>query len=198
MSEDKLIFSSIQTKEDFFFLLNESINTTYLNEETYPLALYSLKNLSKSPEKRFISFLHYLDKHFNYARQTQKNKYHKIPIALSAAIYLYNSYDQIKDYKNQELFLLAKYSIFEELSFYELAPKLIPQELLNLIISKSPNYFVQEEILYLVNQKLLNQTNLSAIMNYLTITPTTDLLKEAVNYDKQSIEECDNDASRRF
>lgn len=191
MSKKNMLFNNITTYHELTNLMKENINyltTSYFNQDTLETSLNSFFHMKENQKTRLMDFAKYLDQYMNEPQPTGKNRLHKIPTLFAAAIYLNNYQEQIADYTDKELAILAKYSIIEFLDFYEMAPINYPRELLNAIFEKGLDYREHEDYMFLVTDCFKDTNTPNEIINIINSTPRRELLQKSFAYQKNMME----------
>ena len=134
----------IKLHDDF---VNEQLMKSMIYEGNLEVAFSEMNNLDKEKEKRFIEFMHYVDRTlFNYSGKDKDAK-RKLRIILSSAIYLGRLYDKIKNYNLRQFLLLCCYSSMFSCEQFEYFESVLDQNILNCIIEKDSSFYVQSDLL---------------------------------------------------
>lgn len=146
------VFREVQTYQDLVNLMidyEDYLMNGCLNQETIPQGMKAMKSLTSDQQERMLKFVKNLDRMMNLATAKRKNLNHKIPTVLVASIYIYRYPKKVTEYTDDELAILAKFSITEDVSFYKQALSFYTKDFLEKIIKKSDNYIIAEELMLL-------------------------------------------------
>ena len=127
--------------------VNEQLMKSMIYEGNLEVAFSEMNNLDEEKEKRFISFMHYVDKTlYNYSGNDKDAK-RKLRIILSSAIYLGRLYDKIKNYTFRQFLLLCCYSSMFSCEEFEYFESVLDQNILDCIIAKDSSFYIQSDLL---------------------------------------------------
>lgn len=127
--------------------VNEQLMKSMIYEGNLEVAFSEMNNLDKEKEKKFIDFMHYVDKTlYNYSGNDKDAK-RKLRIILSSAIYLGRLYDKIKDYTLRQFLLLCSYSCVATCEQFEYFESVLDQNILDCIIEKDSSFYIQSDLL---------------------------------------------------
>lgn len=182
MSKKTYAYKTVKTIEDFKKDLLEYpqyAEESFLTKNTLPIAIQCLDEMNEEAQERFLSCLHHIDKRLGNPGSAKADRFHKVPIILSSAIYFAYFNDAIKDYTNDEIMLLSEYSFPEHLEFYQTATKSWTKELLGTINSLDNDPLELMDYMILAGQSLEQQCTPTEITEYLKATPPR-AIKEGV------------------
>ena len=134
----------LKLHDDF---VNEQLMKSMIYEGNLEVAFSEMNNLDAEKEKRFIDFMHYVDKTlYNYSGNDKDAK-RKLRIILSSAIYLGRLYDKIKNYTFRQFLLLCCYSSMFSCEQFEYFESVLDQNILDCIIAKDSSFYIQSDLL---------------------------------------------------
>ena len=134
----------LKLHDDF---VNEQLMKSMIYEGNLEVAFSEMNNLDKEKEKKFIDFMHYVDKTlYNYSGNDKDAK-RKLRIILSSAIYLGRLYDKIKNYTFRQFLLLCCYSSMFSCEQFEYFESVLDQNILDCIIAKDSSFYIQSDLL---------------------------------------------------
>ena len=198
MVKDNLCFEEVTTKEDFLTLLEKATDSNssyhyaylevaiFLNEKVLSTALSNIKSFTDEEERRFLDLVKTIDKEMVTDRK-QKNMTHKLMSIISGCLYIKDK--NYQDYKSKALALLAKYSCYEDISFYKDAYKKYSKEVLDSVISKTKDYMIQENLLLVVEKLYEEKKEVEEVISYLERNDLKLLLQEAFIYEEKLVGE---------
>ena len=127
--------------------VNEQLLKSMIYEGNLEVAFSEMNNLDAEKEKKFIDFMHYVDKTlYNYSGNDKDAK-RKLRIILSSAIYLGRLYDKIKNYTFRQFLLLCCYSSMFSCEQFEYFESVLDQNILDCIIAKDSSFYIQSDLL---------------------------------------------------
>ena len=127
--------------------VNEQLLKSMIYEGNFEVAFSEMNNLDAEKEKKFIDFMHYVDKTlYNYSGNDKDAK-RKLRIILSSAIYLGRLYDKIKNYTFRQFLLLCCYSSMFSCEQFEYFESVLDQNILDCIIAKDSSFYIQSDLL---------------------------------------------------
>ena len=127
--------------------VNEQLLKSIIYEGNLEVAFSEMNNLDAEKEKKFIDFMHYVDKTlYNYSGNDKDAK-RKLRIILSSAIYLGRLYDKIKNYTFRQFLLLCCYSSMFSCEQFEYFESVLDQNILDCIIAKDSSFYIQSDLL---------------------------------------------------
>lgn len=127
--------------------VNEQLMKSMIYEGNLEVAFSEMNNLDEEKEKRFISFMHYVDKTLHNYSGNDKDAKRKLRIILSSAIYLGRLYDKIKNYTFRQFLLLCCYSSMFSCEQFEYFESVLDQNILDCIIAKDSSFYIQSDLL---------------------------------------------------
>ena len=134
----------LKLHDDF---VNEQLMKSMIYEGNLEVAFSEMNNLDKEKEKRFIEFMHYVDKTLYNHSGNDKDAKIKLRIILSSAIYLGRLYDKIKNYTFRQFLLLCCYSSMFSCEQFEYFESVLDQNVLDCIIAKDSSFYIQSDLL---------------------------------------------------
>lgn len=127
--------------------VNEQLMKSMIYEGNLEVAFSEMNNLDEEKEKRFIDFMHYVDKTLHNYSGNDKDAKRKLRIILSSAIYLGRLYDKIKNYTFRQFLLLCCYSSMFSCEQFEYFESVLDQNVLDCIIAKDSSFYIQSDLL---------------------------------------------------
>ncbi len=191
MKSSELIFKDITTIKDYKTLLMEYFATNeirFFSDAELFLALNNIDKLSEEQQQRFLKILTDIDKKLSIPYQ-KNNITSKMASSILAIILLYNYNDDLKEYDNISITMLANYLSNQDLYFLELPHLPYSNELLKIIASKSKDYLFAQEYLILVDSLLEENNDLAKIIEIFKNTSSEELLAMAFKYMNKQISE---------
>ena len=189
--KEKEAFKNVFSIDNFLERIinnNENMNylmDNYFNDDTIEVAMNSLKNLKKTDkEYEFINFLHFVDKKLNFAGQARENRRHKIPTIFAGAIFIDKYNKEFKIYTDAQKMVIAKYSIIEDLDFYQNINNNFSRRIMDTIVNKNKDWAFQDDFMKIV-LKYKNIKSEDEIINYINENDDADLIRECF-YDFQN------------
>ena len=152
MAKKQTFLEDVNSIEEFKAKLhdpfvNEQLVQCMIYEGNLEVAFSEMNNLDKEKEKRFIEFMHYVDRTLvNYSGKDKDAK-RKLRIILSSAIYFGRLYDKIKNYNLRQFLLLCSYSCVASCEQFEYFESVLDQNILNCIIEKDSSFYIQSDLL---------------------------------------------------
>ena len=152
MAKKQTFLEDVNSIEEFKAKLhdpfvNEQLVQCMIYEGNLEVAFSEMNNLDKEKEKRFIEFMHYVDRTLvNYSGRDKDAK-RKLRIILSSAIYFGRLYDKIKNYNLRQFLLLCSYSCVASCEQFEYFESVLDQNILNCIIEKDSSFYIQSDLL---------------------------------------------------
>lgn len=170
-----LVFDKVENVSDVCHIVQQNVDK-FLNLKIDFLQHHyqSLTQMDEYKQEKFLNFVHYIDVKFSpygcrcFFRQ-------KLFTILSAATYYHEFYDQISDYTNAELSILAKYSFMDSIECYSENLMKFPQSILSLIESKTSEFHKRDDLLFWYDWSLNNE-NKNALEERLRNTEVNNLL----------------------
>lgn len=193
-----LVFDRVDSVSDVCHIVQQNVDKV-LNLETAFLQHHyqSLVQMDEYKQEKFLDFVHYVDEKFSpygskgFFRQ-------KLFTILAAATYYHEFYDQIANYTDGELSILAKYSFMDSIESYPEILKRIPQDVLSIIESKVSEFHKRDDLIFWYDCSLKNNENQEDLQERLKGEKLNRLLLESVQIQKQIIKEVEEDDSRRI
>ena len=152
MAKKQTFLEDVNSIEEFKAKLhdpfvNEQLVQCMIYEGNLEVAFSEMNNLDKEKEKRFIEFMHYVDRTLvNYSGRDKDAK-RKLRIILSSAIYFGRLYDKIKNYNFRQFLLLCSYSCVASCEQFEYFESVLDQNILNCVIEKDSSFYIQSDLL---------------------------------------------------
>ena len=152
MAKKQTFLEDVNSIEEF----KEKLHDPFVNDQLIKCMIYEgnlevafseMNNLDKEKEKRFIEFMHYVDRTLVNYSGNDKDAKRKLRIILSSAIYFGRLYDKIKNYNLRQFLLLCSYSCVASCEQFEYFESVLDQNILNCIIEKDSSFYIQSDLL---------------------------------------------------
>ena len=168
----------------------EELAGYYLNKKSLERCFVSLNTLDQEKQNKILSFAKYLDKSISIPIDNKAENKHKINTLATASIY-YDLYgEKIKDYSEENMALLAHYSIVASPDYYPNMINIFPKELLNTISETGITDFQKKEELMLRAEVLQEKGKSPAeIIEYYKKQDPDKLLAETIEANKEHLKE---------
>lgn len=162
--------------------VNEQLMKSMIYEGNLEVAFSEMNSLDEEKEKRFIDFIHYVDKTlYNYSGNDKDGK-RKLRIILSSAIYLGRLYDKIKNYTFRQFLLLCCYSSMFSCEQFEYFESVLDQNVLDCIIAKDSSFYIQSDLLEIPFMDIEDyEENKEYIIRHITTSTVKELYDEIFN-----------------
>ena len=162
--------------------VNEQLIKCMIYEGNLEVAFSEMNNLDKEKEKKFIDFMHYVDKTlYNYSGNDKDAK-RKLRIILSSAIYLGRLYDKIKNYTFRQFLLLCCYSSMFSCEQFEYFESVLDQNILDCIIAKDSSFYIQSDLLEIPFMDIEDyEENKEYIIRHINTSTVKELYDEIFN-----------------
>lgn len=162
--------------------VNEQLMKSMIYEGNLEVAFSEMNNLDAEKEKRFIDFMHYVDKTlYNYSGNDKDAK-RKLRIILSSAIYLGRLYDKIKNYTFRQFLLLCCYSSMFSCEQFEYFESVLDQNILDCIIAKDSSFYIQSDLLEIPFMDIEDyEENKEYIIRHINTSTIKELYDEIFN-----------------
>ena len=162
--------------------VNEQLMKSMIYEGNLEVAFSEMNNLDEEKEKRFIDFMHYVDKTlYNYSGNDKDAK-RKLRIILSSAIYLGRLYDKIKNYTFRQFLLLCCYSSMFSCEQFEYFESVLDQNILDCIIAKDSSFYIQSDLLEIPFMDIEDyEENKEYIIRHINTSTVRELYDEIFN-----------------
>lgn len=169
----------LKLHDDF---VNEQLMKSMIYEGNLEVAFSEMNNLDAEKEKRFIDFMHYVDKTlYNYSGNDKDAK-RKLRIILSSAIYLGRLYDKIKNYTFRQFLLLCCYSSMFSCEEFEYFESVLDQNILDCIIAKDSSFYIQSDLLEIPFMDIEDyEENKEYIIRHINTSTVKELYDEIFN-----------------
>jgi hypothetical protein len=169
----------LKLHDDF---VNEQLMKSMIYEGNLEVAFSEMNNLDKEKEKRFIEFMHYVDRTlFNYSGKDKDAK-RKLRIILSSTIYLGRLYDKIKNYTFRQFLLLCCYSSMFSCEQFEYFESVLDQNILDCIIAKDSSFYIQSDLLEIPFMDIEDyEENKEYIIRHINTSTVKELYDEIFN-----------------
>ncbi len=169
----------LKLHDDF---VNEQLMKSMIYEGNLEVAFSEMNNLDKEKEKKFIDFMHYVDKTlYNYSGNDKDAK-RKLRIILSSAIYLGRLYDKIKNYTFRQFLLLCCYSSMFSCEQFEYFESVLDQNILDCIIAKDSSFYIQSDLLEIPFMDIEDyEENKEYIIRHINTSTVKELYDEIFN-----------------
>ena len=169
----------LKLHDDF---VNEQLMKSMIYEGNLEVAFSEMNNLDAEKEKRFIDFMHYVDKTlYNYSGNDKDAK-RKLRIILSSAIYLGRLYDKIKNYTFRQFLLLCCYSSMFSCEQFEYFESVLDQNILDCIIAKDSSFYIQSDLLEIPFMDIEDyEENKEYIIRHINTSTVKELYDEIFN-----------------
>lgn len=162
--------------------VNEQLMKSMIYEGNLEVAFSEMNNLDAEKEKKFIDFMHYVDKTlYNYSGNDKDAK-RKLRIILSSAIYLGRLYDKIKNYTFRQFLLLCCYSSMFSCEQFEYFESVLDQNILDCIIAKDSSFYIQSDLLEIPFMDIEDyEENKEYIIRHINTSTVRELYDEIFN-----------------
>ena len=162
--------------------VNEQLMKSMIYEGNLEVAFSEMNNLDPEKEKKFIDFIHYVDKTlYNYSGNDKDAK-RKLRIILSSAIYLGRLYDKIKNYTFRQFLLLCCYSSMFSCEQFEYFESVLDQNILDCIIAKDSSFYIQSDLLEIPFMDIEDyEENKEYIIRHINTSTVRELYDEIFN-----------------
>lgn len=162
--------------------VNEQLMKSMIYEGNLEVAFSEMNNLDSEKEKKFIDFMHYVDKTlYNYSGNDKDAK-RKLRIILSSAIYLGRLYDKIKNYTFRQFLLLCCYSSMFSCEQFEYFESVLDQNILDCIIAKDSSFYIQSDLLEIPFMDIEDyEENKEYIIRHINTSTVRELYDEIFN-----------------
>ena len=162
--------------------VNEQLMKSMIYEGNLEVAFSEMNNLDPEKEKKFIDFMHYVDKTlYNYSGNDKDAK-RKLRIILSSAIYLGRLYDKIKNYTFRQFLLLCCYSSMFSCEQFEYFESVLDQNILDCIIAKDSSFYIQSDLLEIPFMDIEDyEENKEYIIRHINTSTVRELYDEIFN-----------------
>lgn len=162
--------------------VNEQLMKSMIYEGNLEVAFSEMNNLDAEKEKKFIDFMHYVDKTlYNYSGNDKDAK-RKLRIILSSAIYLGRLYDKIKNYTFRQFLLLCCYSSMFSCEQFEYFESVLDQNILDCIIAKDSSFYIQSDLLEIPFMDIEDyEENKEYIIRHINTSTVKELYDEIFN-----------------
>ena len=162
--------------------VNEQLMKSMIYEGNLEVAFSEMNNLDAEKEKKFIDFMHYVDKTlYNYSGNDKDAK-RKLRIILSSAIYLGRLYDKIKNYTFRQFLLLCCYSSMFSCEQFEYFESVLDQNILDCIIAKDSSFYIQSDLLEIPFMDIEDyEENKEYIISHINTSTVRELYDEIFN-----------------
>lgn len=162
--------------------VNEQLMKSMIYEGNLEVAFSEMNNLDAEKEKKFIDFIHYVDKTlYNYSGNDKDAK-RKLRIILSSAIYLGRLYDKIKNYTFRQFLLLCCYSSMFSCEQFEYFESVLDQNILDCIIAKDSSFYIQSDLLEIPFMDIEDyEENKEYIIRHINTSTVRELYDEIFN-----------------
>lgn len=162
--------------------VNEQLLKSMIYEGNLEVAFSEMNNLDAEKEKKFIDFMHYVDKTlYNYSGNDKDAK-RKLRIILSSAIYLGRLYDKIKNYTFRQFLLLCCYSSMFSCEQFEYFESVLDQNILDCIIAKDSSFYIQSDLLEIPFMDIEDyEENKEYIIRHINTSTVRELYDEIFN-----------------
>ena len=162
--------------------VNEQLMKCMIYEGNLEVAFSEMNNLDAEKEKKFIDFMHYVDKTlYNYSGNDKDAK-RKLRIILSSAIYLGRLYDKIKNYNFRQFLLLCCYSSMFSCEQFEYFESVLDQNILDCIIAKDSSFYIQSDLLEIPFMDIEDyEENKEYIIRHINTSTVRELYDEIFN-----------------
>lgn len=169
----------LKLHDDF---VNEQLMKSMIYEGNLEVAFSEMNNLDAEKEKKFIDFMHYVDKTlYNYSGNDKDAK-RKLRIILSSAIYLGRLYDKIKNYTFRQFLLLCCYSSMFSCEQFEYFESVLDQNILDCIIAKDSSFYIQSDLLEIPFMDIEDyEENKEYIIRHINTSTVKELYDEIFN-----------------
>ena len=169
----------LKLHDDF---VNEQLMKSMIYEGNLEVAFSEMNNLDKEKEKKFIDFMHYVDKTLYNHSGNDKDAKRKLRIILSSAIYLGRLYDKIKNYTFRQFLLLCCYSSMFSCEQFEYFESVLDQNILDCIIAKDSSFYIQSDLLEIPFMDIEDyEENKEYIIRHINTSTVKELYDEIFN-----------------
>ena len=187
------LLSKAKNYEELKEIVKENVEELagfYLDKESLKRCFISLNTLDQEKQNKILSVAKYIDESISIPIDTKEEKKHKINTLATASIY-YDLYeDKIKDYSEENIVLLAHYSIVAPPDYYPNMINIFPKELLNAISETGITDFQKKEDLMLSTEIILEKGKSPAeIIEYYKKQDPDQLIAESIELNKEYLKE---------
>ncbi len=163
--------------------------TGYFPEDTIDYAFSALSMLEQEDEKKFVKFIHHVDKSLSMGGTANANRFHKIPTLLSGAIFFAYYPESIEDLDFDELAILAKYTICTTADKYPVYAQKFSKRLLRTVHDIGPDFMYRSEYIDYANHLIDEGSQADDVADYFRTEPLEKIKKEAMDYSYAQIQE---------
>lgn len=194
------MFSSKPNYSEVVDIVTEHVDylsNGYFTSDVVARGVHDLKHIPSNRQKKFCEFVSYVDRSFA-TNFKNPNFYHKIPTIVAGSIYFTEYFSQVADLSKEEMSVLAKYSITHNNDFYEDAPDIFSKDVLQVIVSKTPDFFARDSLMFLFHNKLSTAIDKETLALEFENKPLHGLLEESFQKEEKIVEEELQHGSRGF
>lgn len=184
-------YTDITTLEGFkedLVAYPQYVDKGFLPLSTLQKSLQSFNDMDDQTTKRFFDYLHHVDKKMSCPGTANGNRFHKVPVLLTGAVYLTYYPETVSQLDNDELMHLSRFSIPEPLAFYETATATWTKDLLGTLSSLSDDYMQVFSYMEYADHKLETGSSPEEVTTYLKETPVEALKQETMDYETKEFE----------
>lgn len=187
MGVNKLLFKEATNYSEILEILDKNIEPVHIRRffsETFTAAKKSL-DTAKTDQQSCISIRSYashIDKKMNHPSQVNCNAFIKIPTLLAGSLYITKFPDSIKGFSNDEIQTLSLYSTTMPLTFFEMASRYFPKELIEVVNQKTDDYNGRSFLMHLTEKYFNIGQTPKQITNYYKNSTLDELLDDFTNY----------------